>query len=74
MLNNQPIISKDKNPNFNNVSFRNFLDDKSMKMFDKIRYQDEIIDYSRLNFIGSAKQYIFKFGDFMSLGNLAENI
>ena len=74
MLNNQPIISKDKNPNFNNVSFRNFLDDKSMKMFDKIRYQDEIIDYSRLNFIGSVKKYTFKFGDCMSLGNLAEKI
>ena len=74
MLNNQPIISKDKNPNFNNVSFRNFLDDKSMKMFDKIRYQDEIIDYSRLNFIGSAKMYTFKFRDCMSLGNLAEKI
>ena len=74
MLNNQPIISKDKNPNFNNVSFRNFLDDKSMKMFDKIRYQDEIIDYSRLNFISLAKMYTFKFGNFMSLGNLAKNI
>ena len=73
-LEKQPIISKVKNHNFNNVSFRSLLDDKSMKVFDEIRYQDEIIDYSRLNFIGSAKQYIFKFGDFMSLGNLAENI
>ena len=45
-----------------------------MKVFDEIRYQDEIIDYSRLNFIGSSKKYTFKFGDFMSLGNLAENI
>ena len=73
-LEKQPIISKVKNPNFNNVSFRNLLDDKSMKVFDEIRYQDEIIDYSRLNFIGSSKKYTFKFGDFMSLGNLAENI
>ena len=73
-LEKQPIISKVKNPNFNNVSFKNLLDDKSMKVFDKIRYQDEIIDYSRLNFIGSSKKYTFKFGDFMSLGNLAENI
>ena len=32
------------------------------------------IDYSWLNFIGSAKKYTFKFGDYMSLGNLAENI
>ena len=70
----QPIISKVKNPNFNNVSFRNLLDDKSMKVFDEIRYQDEIIDYSRLNFIGSSKKYTFNFGNFMSLGNLAENI
>ena len=45
-----------------------------MKVFDEIRYQDEIIDYSRLNFIGSSKKYTFKFGDFMSLGNFAENI
>ena len=45
-----------------------------MKVFDEIRYQDEIIDKSRLNFIGSSKKYTFKFGDFMSLGNLAENI
>ena len=43
-LEEQPIISKVKNPNFNNVSFENLLDDKSMKVFDKIRYQDEIID------------------------------
>ena len=47
----QPIISKVTNPNFNNVSLRNLLDDKSIKVFDEIRYQDEIIDYSRLNFI-----------------------
>ena len=45
-----------------------------MKVFGNIRYQDEIIDYSRLNFIASAKKYTFKFGDFMSLGNPAENI
>ena len=47
----QPIISKVTNPNFNNVSLRNLLDDKSINVFDEIRYQDEIIDYSRLNFI-----------------------
>ena len=45
-----------------------------MKVFDEIRYQDEITDYSQLNFIGSSKKYTFKFGDFMSLGNLAKNI
>ena len=45
-----------------------------MKVFDEIRNQDEIIDYSQLNFIGSSKKYIFIFRDFMSLGNLAENI
>ena len=39
-LEKQPIISKDKNPNFNNISFRNLLDNKSMKIFDEIRYQD----------------------------------
>ena len=73
-LEKQTRMSKVKNPNFNNVSFRNLLDDKSMKVFNEIRYQDEIIDYSRLNFIGSAKKYNFNFGDFMSVGNLAENI
>ena len=73
-LEKQPIISKVKNPNFNNVSFRNLLDDKSMKVFDEIKKQDEIIDYSQLNFAGSSKKYIFKFGDFMSLRNLAKNI
>ena len=73
-LEKQPIISKVKNPNFNNVSFRKLLDDKSVNVFDKIKYEDEIIDYSQLNFIGSSKKYTFKFGDFMSLGNLAENI
>ena len=67
-LEKQPVINKVKNYNFNNVPFRNLLDDKSMKVFDEIRYQDEIIDYSRLNFIGSSKKY--NFGDFMSLGNL----
>ena len=55
-LEKQPIISKVKNLNFNNVSFRDLLGDKSMKVFDEIRYQDEIIDYSRFNFIGSAKK------------------
>ena len=69
-LKKQPIISKVKNPTFNNVSFRNLLDDKSMKVFHKIRYQDEIIDYSRLNFVGSSKKYTFKFVDFISLGIL----
>ena len=73
-LEKQAIISKVKNPNFNNVSFRNLRDYKSMKVFDEIRYQDEIIDSSRLNFIGSAKKYNFNFGDFMTLRNLAENI
>ena len=64
-LEKQPILSKVKNPNFNNVSFKNLLDDKSMKVFDEIKIQDEIIDYSQL---------IFNFGNFMSLGNIAENI
>ena len=73
-LEKQPFISKVKNPNFNNISFRNLLDDKSIEVFNKIRDQDEIIDYSRLNFIGSSKTYTFKFGGFMSLGNLAKNI
>ena len=73
-LEKQPIISYVKNPNFNNVSFKNLLDDKSMKVFDEIRNQEKIIDYSQLNFIGSSKKYIFKFIDFMSLGNLAGNI
>ena len=73
-LEKQTIISKVKNPNFNNLSFRNLLGDKSMKLFNKIRDQDEIIDYSRLNFIGSHKKYHFTFRNFMSLGNLAENI
>ena len=45
-----------------------------MEVFNKIRDRDEIIDYSRLNFIGSSKKYTFKFGDFMSLGNLVKNI
>ena len=51
-LEKQPIISKVKNPNFNNESFRNLLDDKSMKVFDEIKNQDKIIDYSQLNFAG----------------------
>ena len=46
----------------------------SMEVFNKIRDRDEIIDYSRLNFIGSSKKYTFNFGNFMSLGNLAKNI
>ena len=70
-LEKQPIISKVKNPNFNNVSFKNLLDDKSIEVFDEIRKQEEIIDYSQLNFIGSSKKYNF---NFMSFGNLAENI
>ena len=59
----QPIISKVKNSNFNNVSFRNLLDANSLKVFNEIKDQDQIIDYSRLNFIGSHKKYHFNFGD-----------
>ena len=73
-LEKQPIISKIKNPNFNKVSLRNLLDAKSIKVFNEIRNQDEIIDYSQFNFITSPRKYTFKFGDFMSLRNLAENI
>ena len=73
-LEKQPIIRKVKNSNFNNVSFRNLLDAKSMKVFNEIRDQDEIIDYPQLNFIGSHKKYHFNLGNFMSLGNHAENI
>ena len=60
-LEKQPIISKVKNPNFDNISFQNLLDDKSVKVFDEIRDQDGIIDYSQLNFTGSSKKYTFKF-------------
>ena len=60
-LEKQPIISKVKNPNFDNISFRNLLDDKSVKVFDEIRDQDGIIDYSQLNFTGSSKKYTSKF-------------
>ena len=70
----QPIISKVKNPNCNNVSFRNLLDTKSLEVFNEIRDQYEIIDYSRFNFFGSSKNYIFNFENFMSLKNLVKNI
>ena len=55
----QPIISKVKNPNFNNVFFRNLLDAKSMKVFKKVSNRDEIINYSQLNFITPYKKYTF---------------
>ena len=58
-LEKQPIISKVKNPNFSNVSLRNLLDAKSIKFFNEIRDQDEIIDYSQLNFSVSHKKYHF---------------
>ena len=70
----QPIISKVKNPKFSNVSFRNLLDAKSMEVFNKIRDQDKVINDSRYNFIGSSKKYTFNFKNFVSLGNLVENI
>ena len=54
--------------------YPSLLDAKSMEVFNEIRDQDEIIDYSRLNFIGLSKKYTFNFENFMSLGNLAENI
>ena len=69
-LEKQQIISKNKNPNFKNVSFKNLLDGKSIKVFNEIRYQNEITDYSQLIFIGSSKKYAFKFGNFVSLGNI----
>ena len=66
----QPTISKVRNPNFNNVSFRNLLEAKSMKVFNEIKEQDETVDYLRLDFIGSSKRYTFNLKNFMSLGNL----
>ena len=39
-LEKHTIINKVKNPNFNNVSFRNLLDDKSIKVFDEIKIQN----------------------------------
>ena len=45
-----------------------------MEVFNEIRDKDEIIDYSRLNFISSSKKYTFNFENVMSLGYLAENI
>ena len=68
----QPIISKGKNPTFNNVSFRNLPDTKSIKVFNEINEQDKTFDYSRLDFIGSSNTFSFK--NFMSLGNLTKNI
>ena len=65
-LKKQPITSKVKNSHFNNASFKNLLDDKSMEFFDEIKNQDEIIDYSQHNFNDSSKKYNFNFGDFMS--------
>ena len=53
----QTIISKVKNPNFNNVSFRSLLDANSMKVFNEIKEQGETVDYSRLDFVGSSKKY-----------------
>ena len=53
----QTIISKVKNPNFNNVSFRSLLDANSMKVFNEIKEQGETVDYSRLDFFGSSKKY-----------------
>ena len=45
-----------------------------MEVFNKIRDQDKAINDSRYNFIGSSKKFIFNFENFMSLGNLVENI
>ena len=53
----QTIISKVKNPNFNNVSFRSLLDANSVKVFNEIKEQGETVDYSRLDFVGSSKKY-----------------
>ena len=70
----QLIISKVKNRNFKNLSFRNLLDGNSIEFFNEINKQDETVDYSRLDFVGSSKKYTFSFKNFMSLGNLAINI
>ena len=42
-LEKQPIISKVKNPNFNNVSFKNSLDDKSMEIFNKLEIKMKLL-------------------------------
>ena len=55
----QLIISKVKNRNFKNLSFRNLLDGKSIEFFNEINKQDETVDYSRLDFVGSSKKYTF---------------
>ena len=42
-LEKQPIISKVKNPNFNNASCSNLLDDNSMEVFNKTKDEDQIL-------------------------------
>ena len=42
-LEKQPIISTVKNPNFNNVSFKNLPDAKSMEVFNKIKDQVKLL-------------------------------
>ena len=59
-LEKQPSTIKVKNPNFNNVSFKNLLDDKSMKVFDEIRKQNEIIDIYNFILLAHLKSMILK--------------
>ena len=59
-LEKQPSTIKVKNPNFNNVFFKNLLDDKSMKVFDEIRKQNEIIDIYNLILLAHLKSMILK--------------
>ena len=44
-LEKQPIISKVKNPNFNNASCSNLLDDNSMEVFNKTKDEDQILSF-----------------------------
>ena len=57
-LEKQPIISKVKNPSFNNVSFRNLLDDKSMKVLKKSEIKMNLLDTHNFILLAHLKSII----------------
>ena len=57
-----------------NVSFKSRPNPESRRVHNEIKEQNRKIDYTKLVFIGSGKQYHYNVTIFLELGRFAENI
>ena len=57
-----------------NVSFKSKPNPESRRVHNEIKKQNKKIDFTKLVFVGSGKQYHYNVTIFLELGSFAENI